>query len=158
MLMKANILCFICIICLSLSMSGCCYIINQVTETPTPTPSPTQVPTATATVQATATPYAGTFTPTPIQSTYVDSYQVSLAAQTGDNHTINITNMGGPGIKYLSYFTVTNNGMPVKPAGLMANSSSVGTYESDATVNRIVIVGVFIDNEHKVLMDTTLYT
>lgn len=155
--MKAKILCFICIIVLSLSMSGCCYIINQALVTPTPVPSATQAPTATATPSATPTSYIGTITPSPVQSTYVESYQVALAAQAGDNRTINITNMGGPGAKYLSYFTVTNNGMPVTPAGLTTISGSIGTYKSDATVNRIVIVGVFIDNEHKVLMDTTLY-
>ena len=93
-----------------------------------------------------------------MQSTYVESYQVALAAQTGNNKTINITNMGGAGAKYVSYFIVTNNGMPVTPVGLTTVTGSIGTYKSDATVNRIVIVGVFIDNEHKVLMDTTLYT
>lgn len=156
MLMKAKILCFICIVCLSLSMSGCCYIINQAIETPTPSPSPTQVPTATATPQATATPYAGTITPTPVQSTYVDSYQISLIPQTGENNTIKITNMGGSGAKYLSYFVVTNNGMPATPVGLTPQAGSVGTYRSNESSNRIVIVGVFIDNEHKVLLDTTL--
>lgn len=156
--MNAKILCFICIVCLSLSMSGCCSIINQVLITPTPVPTATELPTATATLQATATPFAGTITPSPVQSTYVQSYQVSLAAQTGSNHTINITNMGGPGAQYLSYLTVTNNGMPVTPVGLTPKPNSVGTYASDASVNRIVIVGVFIDNEHHVLMDTTLYT
>ena len=39
--MKAKILCFICIVILSLSMSGCCYIINQALVTPTPVPSAT---------------------------------------------------------------------------------------------------------------------
>jgi hypothetical protein len=156
MLMSAKILCFICILCLSLSMSGCCYIVNQVFVTPTPVPSATQMPTVTP-APATPTPYAGTYTPTPVQSTYVESYHVSLAAQTGENGTIKITNMGGAGIKYLSYFTVTNNGAPVTPAGLTTGQGSIGFYNSSASVNRIVIVGVFIDNEHKVLMDTTLY-
>lgn len=156
MLMKAKILCFICIICLSLSMSGCCNIINQFTETPTPSPSPTQVPTATATPQATATPTVGAITPTPVQSTYVDSYQISLIPQTGDNGTIKITNMGGPGVKYVSYFVVTNNGKPVTPVGLTTEAGSIGTYPSNESSNRIVIVGVFVDNEHKVLLDTTL--
>jgi len=157
MLMKAKILCFICIVCLSLSMSGCCHIINQAFVTPTPVPSATPMPTAKATMPPTATPYSGIFTPTPVQSTYVESYEISLVPQTGDNGTIKITNMGGAGTKYLSYFTVTNNGVPVTPVGLNASSGSIGVYKSDATVNRIVIVGVFIDNEHKVLKDTTLY-
>lgn len=156
--MKAQMLCVISIVCLSLSMSGCCCFINQALVTPTPLPSATQMPTVTATVPATATPYSGTYTPTPLQNTYVESYQISLAAQTGENHTIKITNMGGPGVKYLSYFTVTNNGVPVTPVGLTSTAGSIGVYSSDATVNRIVVVGVFIDNEHKVLMDTSLYT
>ncbi|HEY3422544.1 MAG TPA: hypothetical protein VGK13_05240 [Methanocellaceae archaeon] len=114
------------------------------------------MPTATATPSATATPNAGTATPSPTQSTYVDSYQVSLVPQTGDNNTIKITNMGCPGVKYVSYFVITDNGMPVTPVGLTTQAGSIGTYRSEATVNRIVIVGVFIDNEHKVLLDTTL--
>jgi hypothetical protein len=155
--MNAKILCFICIVCLSLSMSGCCSIINQVLITPTPVPTATELPTATATaLPATATPYTGTYTPTPVQSTYVESYQVALIPQTGENNTIKITNMGGPGVKYLSYFTVTNNGMPVTPVGLTTKTGSVGIYNSSEPSNRIVIVGVFIDNEHKVLLDTTL--
>lgn len=156
MLMNAKILCFICILCLSLSMSGCCYVINHAFVTPTPVPSATQMPTATP-VPATPTPYAGTPTPSPTQSTNVESYHVSLVAQTGENGTIKITNMGGEGTKYLSYMTVTNNGVPVTPVGLTPGSGSIGFYKSSASVNRIVIVGVFTDNEHKVLMDTTLY-
>jgi hypothetical protein len=82
---------------------------------------------------------------------------VVLAAQTEANDTIKITNLGGPGAKYLRYFTVTNNGVPVDPAGLTTEAGSTGTYKSDATVNRIIVVGVFVDDTKTPLMDTTLH-
>lgn len=161
--MKGKILCIILIIGLMLSVSGCCYLARQTFATPTPVPTPlpsaTQLPTPvpTATPQATVAPYPTyTATPSPAPAGYVGSYSVILSAQTEANDTIKITNLGGPGVKYLRYFTVTNNGIPVDPVGLTTDAGSIGTYKSDAAVNRIIVVGVFVDNTKTPLMDTTL--
>jgi hypothetical protein len=158
--MNGKIVCFILIIGLALSMSGCCYMVRQTFATPTPLPSATEAPTQlpTATPQATSAPYPTyTATPSPAPAGYVASYSVILAAQTEGNNTIRITNMGGSGAKYLSYLKVTNNGMPVDPVGLTTTAGSSGVFMTNATTNRIVVNGYFIDNTQKPLMDTTVY-
>jgi hypothetical protein len=47
--------------------------------------------------------------------------------------------------------------MPVNPVGLTTAIGSSGVYTSNATTDRIVVVGYFVDNTQQPLMDTTLY-
>lgn len=162
--MKIMVMCFILIVSLAIFVSGCCCCCTDrsifATATPTPVPSATQVPTPvqTATPQPTVAPYPTyTATPSPAPAGYVASYSVVLAAQPEANNTIRITNIGGPGTKYLRYFKVTDNGMPVDPVGLTTTSGSSGVYTSNATIDRIVVVGYFVDNTQQPLMDTTLH-
>lgn len=156
--MKAKILGLICIICMVLATSGCCSLARQAFSDLTATaPGPTATPVATLlpTAIVSATP-AYTATPTAYPSGPVRSYQVTLAAESVGNKQIKITNLGGPGALYVSKFTMTNNGRPVNLAGLTAQAGSNDTYETLADTNRIIVTGIFTDDTHKILLDTTL--